>query len=50
MWQQIEHRSKVKVKDKVTKNMKTPVWAISFEREVVETSDWLQNVSDGNSN
>ena len=46
VWQLIEHRSKVKVK--VSKNMKTTVWARTFEPEVVETSGWLQNVPDEN--
>ena len=36
VWQTIEHRSKVKVK--VTENTKTTIWAITFEREVVEIS------------
>ena len=44
VWQPIEHRSKVKV----IKNIKTTLWAINFEPEVVETSGWLQNVSDDN--
>ena len=42
VWQTIENRSKVKVK--VTENMKTTIWAITFEPEVVETSGWFQNV------
>ena len=32
------HESKVKVKVKVTKNMKITVWAIPLELDVVETS------------
>ena len=37
--QQIEYKSTVKV----TNNMKTTVWAITFDPEVVETSSWFQN-------
>ena len=47
LWEQIEYRSKVEVK--ITKNIKTTVWAITLEPEVVETYDWLQNVPDQNS-
>ena len=32
-------------KVKVTSNMNTTVWAITFEPEVVETSGWLQNIT-----
>ena len=48
VWHLIEHRSKVKVNVKVIKNIKTTVWAIHFEPKVVETSGWLQNVSNKN--
>ena len=44
VWQPIEHRSKVKV----IKDIKTPVWPITFKPEIVETSGWLQNVVDEN--
>ena len=40
----VRNRSKVKVK--VTKIMKTTVWDITFEPDVVETSGWFQNVPD----
>ena len=43
VWQKIEHRSKVKV----TNNMKTTVWAITFEPEVIKKA-WLQNIPDRN--
>ena len=36
VWPQVEYRLRVKVK--VTKNMNTTVWAITFELEVVEIS------------
>ena len=38
----IEHMLKVKVE--VIKNIKTTIWAIAFEPEVVDISGWLQNV------
>ena len=47
----IEHRSKVKVKVKVKvliKDMKTTVWTITFEPEIVENSGWFQNVTGRN--
>ena len=44
VWQNIEHRSKVKVKVKVTENAKTIIWAITFEPEDVEVSGWFHNV------
>ena len=34
--------TKPKSKVKITENMKTIVWAITFELDVVETSGWLQ--------
>ena len=46
VWQPREHRSKVTVK--VIKNIKTTVWTITFESDVLETSGWLQNVSNEN--
>ena len=36
------NRTKVKCQVNVTKNTKTSVLAITFDPEVVETSDWLQ--------
>ena len=42
----MEHRSKVKVK--VTENINTTVWAITFASEDVETSGRFHNVPDQN--
>ena len=50
VWQSIEHRSMSmsNVNVKVIKNITITVWAMTFEPEVVETSGWLQNITDEN--